>query len=267
MANYWDVRAARYESGASGAWHASIAQALVNAVAPQAGEHLLDAGCGTGLCGLAAARRGALVTGVDLSPEMVAAACVRAAEAGLSSSASFLVGDAQQLAGFESASFDVLTAAALVPYLPDPPGALRRWREVLRPGGRAAFHGFHSASILGDLASQAAAAVGVPLDFERWTGSCEQCATLLHQAGFNAVAVSVLPIVDQHPVAEAKGALERMFGDQGNPLCAPVADALSADPALFPRLRAEYDRLVDAAVTADGRLHTSGQCFIAMGTA
>lgn len=267
MANYWDARAARYESGASGAWHASIAQALVDAVAPRAGERVVDAGCGTGLCALAAARRGALVTGVDLSPDMVAAAHAKAAEAGLSASTSFTIGDVQHLAGLAPATFDVLTASALVPFLPDPPSALLRWREVLRPGGRLAFHGFHSASILGDLASQAAVSVGVPLDFERWTGSADQCANLLRQAGFAGVAVSVLPIEDKHTVAEAKGALERMLGDQCHPLCAPMADALRSDPALFPRLRAEYNRLVDATTAADGCLHTSGQCFIAMGTA
>ena len=262
MAEFWDARAARYNSGASGAWHASIAQALVDAVAPRAAERVLDVGCGTGLCALAAARRGALVTGVDLSPEMVAAASGNAREASLS--AAFCVGDAQELAGFAPASFDVLTAAAVVPYLPDPPAALQRWRAVLRSGGRAAFHGFHSASIFGDLAVHAAAAVGVPLDFERWTGSAEACAALLRDAGYKDVAVTSLPITDSHSLDEAKAALVRMMD---NPLCAPLADALRADAALLPRLRTEYDRLVDSAAASDGRLHTAGQCFIAIGVA
>ena len=267
---FWDERAARYEDGTSGAWHASISQALIEAVAPRPGERLLDVGCGTGLCALAAARRGAVVTGIDKSPAMVASARTKAAEmAGLSSTAMFETGDAQHLEGIAPASFDVLTASAVVPYLPDPPSALRRWREVLRPGGRAAFHGFHGASVLGDLTSQAAAIIGIPLEFERWTGSAELCAGLLRQAGFESVTVSELPIVGDYSVAEAKASLARMFGAQCNPLLEPAAAALRADPTLLPALQSEYDRVVDAAAAAepDGRLHTRGQCFIAVGTA
>jgi len=40
MASFWDERAARYESGASGSWHASIAGALIDAASPQRGERL-----------------------------------------------------------------------------------------------------------------------------------------------------------------------------------------------------------------------------------
>lgn len=281
MAAFWDSRATRYDGGASGAWHASIALALVDAADPQPGECVLDLGCGTGLATLLAAGRGAAVTGLDLSPQMVAVARAKAAAAastpvaaGASAAAAagratFAVGDAQTLAGVPAASFDAVLASALVPFLPDPPSALARWREVLRPGvGRAAFHGFKSASVLGDLTVRAAASVGVALDFEKWTGSADACAGLLRQAGFSCVRVGELPIVDSHSVADAMAALPRMLC---HPLGAPLAEALRADAeaggGLFERLSAEYGRLVEGAAAADGRLHTAGTTFVAVGRA
>ena len=56
--------------------------ALVDRLAPVPGEEWLDLGCGAGDVAFLAARAGAVVTGSDLSPELVAAAQRRAAEQG-----------------------------------------------------------------------------------------------------------------------------------------------------------------------------------------
>ena len=223
---------------------------------------MLDVGCGTGFALSLSAERGAVVLGVDQSSEMLAIAQKKAAEAGVH--ASFSLGDAQRLDGVADASFDVVTAAALVPYLADPPAALQRWKRVLRSGGRCVFHGFHDASVLGVLATRAAAEVGISLNFERWTGSAEACAQLARDAGFSGVKVATLPILDKHTADEAKAALKRMLV---NPLCAPLASACRDDAQLFDRLQAAYDELVDASVAADGFLHTRGECFIITGFA
>ena len=45
--------------------------ALVERLAPQADEHWLDLGCGTGDVAFHAARAGAIVTGSDLSPTLI----------------------------------------------------------------------------------------------------------------------------------------------------------------------------------------------------
>ena len=111
---------------------------------------------------------------------------------------------------------------------------------------------------------RAAAAVGVALDFERHSGSADACAELLTQAGFADARVLVLPIADAHTVADAKAALERSLA---NPLCAELARAAAADAALAARLRGAYDALVEGAAGADGRLHTDGRCFVAVGRA
>ena len=251
---YWDARAPRYETGVVGEWHSSIAAALAEVAAPLPGERvILDLGCGTGLASRCAAIKGAVVHGVDLSPAMLAVARVKAGM----QSASFSTSDAQTLDGFSPASFDLVLASALVPYLPDPPAALRRWKELLKPGGRVAFSGFRLASMNGELLVRAAASLGIPLDFERWTGSAERCAALLSDAGFSRIQVHSIPIADTHTKEEAKAALEPMLR---NPLSAPLL--ANAYPQ---RLREAYDRLVEAEADAQGLIHTRGECFLARG--
>jgi len=56
------------------------------------GRRLLDAGCGTGMLALEAARRGADVYAVDLSPTLIANACERVPD-GLPGRIEFAVGD------------------------------------------------------------------------------------------------------------------------------------------------------------------------------
>jgi SAM-dependent methyltransferase len=92
---------------------------------------VLDLGCGTGSLSLLAAEQGHRVTGVDLSPAMVALA--RAKLAGRD--AVFLVGDAAAPPVGED-RFDAVVVRHVLWALPDPGRALRHWRELLRPGGR-----------------------------------------------------------------------------------------------------------------------------------
>jgi len=58
-----------------------------------AGKRILDAGCGTGALAVAAARRGAHVTAIDLSPTLVGLARDRSADETLPGSVDFMVGD------------------------------------------------------------------------------------------------------------------------------------------------------------------------------
>ncbi|WP_155055488.1 class I SAM-dependent methyltransferase [Streptomyces blattellae] len=92
---------------------------------------VLDLGCGTGSLSLLASGQGHRVTGVDLSPAMVALA--RAKLAGRD--AVFLVGDAAAPPVGED-RFDTVLVRHVLWALPDPGRALRHWRGLLRPGGR-----------------------------------------------------------------------------------------------------------------------------------
>ncbi|MEV5147032.1 class I SAM-dependent methyltransferase [Streptomyces sp. NPDC052727] len=92
---------------------------------------VLDLGCGTGSLSLLAVEQGHRVTGVDRSPAMTERA--RAKLAGRP--ATILCGDAVAPPVGER-RFDVILVRHVLWALPDPAGALRHWRELLRPGGR-----------------------------------------------------------------------------------------------------------------------------------
>ncbi|MEU2911061.1 class I SAM-dependent methyltransferase [Streptomyces massasporeus] len=92
---------------------------------------VLDLGCGTGSLSLLASEQGHRVTGVDLSPAMVALAREKLA----GRDAVLLVGDAAAPPVGEE-RFDAVLVRHVLWALPDPGRALRQWRGLLRPGGR-----------------------------------------------------------------------------------------------------------------------------------
>ena len=133
----WDARAerwdARAEVNALAADRDTELNRIWDALRLTPGARLLDAGCGSGQLAIALAERGARVTGIDLSPEMIRRARDRASERGVE--IEWRTGDVAQLAE-PLAVFDAIQARVLFQFLPDVPGALRELRRVLRPGGR-----------------------------------------------------------------------------------------------------------------------------------
>ncbi|GAA4359145.1 hypothetical protein GCM10023145_32590 [Angustibacter luteus] len=118
-------------------WFGPIAQGLVEALMPRRGERALDIGCGKGaaLFPLAqAVGSSGRVTGIDLSPQMVAATAAVAEERGLRQ-VDVHVADASapDLADKE---YDVVASSLVLFFLPDPAAALAGWHRLLRPGGR-----------------------------------------------------------------------------------------------------------------------------------
>jgi len=98
-------------------------------------KSLLDYGCGHGMASVVLARRGANVTGIDLSPGYVAEASARAQANNIEGT--FLQADAEQLP-FENNSFDAVWGCAILHHL-DLAIAGRELLRVLRPGGVAVF--------------------------------------------------------------------------------------------------------------------------------
>ncbi|MEC4571043.1 class I SAM-dependent methyltransferase [Streptomyces virginiae] len=103
------------------------------------GDRVLDAGCGTGraLGALRAAVGPAgTVLGVDLTPQMLAAA----QRAGRAAEGVLLLADVARLP-LRDGALDAVFAAGLIAHLPDPAANLRELSRVVRPGGRLAlFH-------------------------------------------------------------------------------------------------------------------------------
>lgn len=131
----WDVRAASFDEEPDHglrdpevrrAWAARLRSWL-----PGRPGDVLDLGCGTGSLSLLASEQGHRVTGVDLSPAMVALARQKLA----GRDAVFLVGDAAAPPVGEQ-RFDAVLVRHVLWALPDPGRALRHWAGLLRPEGR-----------------------------------------------------------------------------------------------------------------------------------
>lgn len=113
---------------------------VIEAVAPAAGERILDVGCGNGALTLDIAERvqpGGEAVGVDISGPMLQFARTRAAERGLDE-VTFFEGDAQ-VHRFEPGSFDAIVSRFGVMFFDDPEVAFTNLASALRPGGRVAF--------------------------------------------------------------------------------------------------------------------------------
>jgi SAM-dependent methyltransferase len=99
----------------------------------KSGEKVLDIACGAGNATIPAARTGAEVTGLDLVPELLAAARANAAEAGVE--IEWIEGDAEALP-FEDEGFDVVISTVGIMFAPDHRRAAQEAARVLRAGGR-----------------------------------------------------------------------------------------------------------------------------------
>jgi ubiquinone/menaquinone biosynthesis C-methylase UbiE len=101
------------------------------------GERVLDLGCGAGTDTLVAAQMvgaGGRVTGIDMTPEMLAKARAAAAEMGVTN-VEFVEGEAERLP-FADASFDVVISNGVIDLVPDKDAVFAELYRVLAPGGR-----------------------------------------------------------------------------------------------------------------------------------
>jgi arsenite methyltransferase len=101
------------------------------------GERVLDVGCGAGTDSLVAAQMvgpEGHVTGIDMTPEMLAKARAAAEELG-SENVEFVESEAERLP-FADASFDVVISNGVIDLIPDKDAVFSELFRVLRPGGR-----------------------------------------------------------------------------------------------------------------------------------
>ena len=101
------------------------------------GERVLDLGSGAGTDSLVAAQMvgpAGSVTGLDMTPEMLAKARVGAAALG-AANVEFVEGEAESLP-FPDGSFDVVISNGVIDLTPDKDAVFSEVRRVLAPGGR-----------------------------------------------------------------------------------------------------------------------------------
>ena len=114
----------------------TVAPHLVRFAGISRGAEVLDVACGTGVAALTAARLGAKVTGLDLTPELIARARENAALMRLE--VEWHEGDVEALP-FSNARFDVVLSQFGHIFAPRPEVAIGEMLRVLKPGGRIAF--------------------------------------------------------------------------------------------------------------------------------
>jgi 2-polyprenyl-3-methyl-5-hydroxy-6-metoxy-1,4-benzoquinol methylase len=105
------------------------------------GLRVLEVGCGAGRLLRAFAQRGAVVTGVDVSPRMLELAAQNCSD--FRNSVSFLNGDGETLKGLSAETFDVVYTWHVLQHVPDENVVLRLIGEihrVLKPGARVLLH-------------------------------------------------------------------------------------------------------------------------------
>jgi SAM-dependent methyltransferase len=136
---------AQFKENQKAAWsNFAILEAITGTAAPRlvrfagikAGVEVLDVACGTGVVALTAARAGARVTGVDLTPELIVRAKENAAL--MKTEATFLDGDAEALP-VPDAKFDFVVSQFGHMFAPRPEVTVKEMLRVLKPGGIIAF--------------------------------------------------------------------------------------------------------------------------------
>jgi len=119
---------------------------LVKFAGVRAGQTVLDVACGTGVVAITAARAGATVTALDLTPELLARARENARIAGVE--IAFHDGDAEALP-FADASFDVVVSQFGHMFAPRPDVTVAQLLRVLKPGGTIAFSTWPPETLVG----------------------------------------------------------------------------------------------------------------------
>jgi 2-polyprenyl-6-hydroxyphenyl methylase/3-demethylubiquinone-9 3-methyltransferase len=109
----------------------------INAQAPLAGRNVIDIGCGGGVLSEAMARKGAKVTGIDLSKKALKVADLHSLESGVVVRYKLIA--AEEMAVEEPGQFDVVTCMEMLEHVPDPASIVRAAADLVKPGGRVFF--------------------------------------------------------------------------------------------------------------------------------
>lgn len=97
-------------------------------------SHLLDVGCANGRCSFYWVRQGVIVTGFDVSRNLIRQAIQTAQSEGLADRTTFFVGDGRH-PPLKNESFDNAMTYGVLHHLPEPGAACREIQRVLVKGG------------------------------------------------------------------------------------------------------------------------------------
>ena len=139
--------------------YAPDAAAFIARLLLKPGIRVLDVACGSGNLSFPAAQAGAIVTGVDIAPYLIATARTRALETGVN--IQFDEGDAEELP-YADASFDVVVSMFGAMFAPRPALVVSELARVCRPGGQLAMANWTPTGFIGQMFKRTATHVPPP---------------------------------------------------------------------------------------------------------
>ena len=223
-----------------GGFVAELGAAALDLLDPQAGERILDVGCGDGTLTMKIVQRGATVTGIDNSLEMIRAAHANGLDA--------LVVDAAEMC-FGS-EFDAAFSNAALHWMPENAAVADGIFRALKSGGRFAgeMGGDGNLAKLREALDEELIIRGYqpPLEAANWYASPHEFAEIYEAAGFEQIDARLIerPTAIEHGVAQwvttfRRGWLDRaqVPEDERAEIGTAVADRVGSNIADYVRLR------------------------------
>lgn len=237
-----------------------VADHVVRCARVRAGERVLDIACGTGNAAIVARARGAVVTGLDLTPELLVRARERAAEEEVDD-ISWEEGDAEALP-FPDHAFDVVLSSCGLMFAPDHAQVAREVARVTKSGGRIAIQAWSPDSGVARMfqvtARHVPPPVGVASPFEWGT---EAAVTALLGPSFREHR---FVRYDCPEYADAPEQLSQLFIDQYGPTHRAYH---SLSPEQARAYRQDLTTLFGSYVTpADGKVRWGREYLITLAT-
>jgi 2-polyprenyl-6-hydroxyphenyl methylase / 3-demethylubiquinone-9 3-methyltransferase len=106
----------------------------IDSLAPLQGKTVLDVGCGGGILADSMARKGAMVTGIDLATKALKVAQLHALEA-QTPNVSYREISAEALALEQAGQYDVVTCMEMLEHVPNPASVVQACATLVKPGG------------------------------------------------------------------------------------------------------------------------------------
>lgn len=214
---------------------------LVRFAGVRPGQKVLDVGCGTGVVTITARRTGAVVTGLDLTPELLAVARENAAIVEVDDIA-WQEGDAENLP-FRDGEFDVVLSQFAHMFAPRPEVAVKEMLRVLKSSGVLAFHTWPPELLFGRVFALVSRYLPQspdpkPAPPPQWGDPnvvLQRLGSAVRDVTFDRGTLVTPALSPQH--------YRHMIERSGGPIVR-IVQALKDDPARLARFRREYDEIV-----------------------
>lgn len=106
---------------------------FIDKKAPLAGKSVIDVGCGGGILSESMARKGASVTGIDMSMAALNVAKLHQYQSGLQ--IDYRLMTAEEMAAEQPETYDIMTCLEMLEHVPDPASIIQACAKLVKPGG------------------------------------------------------------------------------------------------------------------------------------